>query len=175
MPQHIQSADISVEKLFQSFYAVPDYQREYVWGTEEVEQLLNDILSEISGESPESFPEYFIGSIVVCPGKDGLYDLIDGQQRLTTLYIMLCSIRDRLKELQCGELNTLNLQIASASADIYGNETQRYRLDLQYEDSGNALTCIAKGEPLHNTPTQSIKNIGNAYKVVTKFLASSCP
>lgn len=172
MPQHIQSTDISVDELFQSFYAVPDYQREYVWGTEEVEQLLNDVLSEMSGESPENYPEYFIGSIVICPGKDGLYDLIDGQQRLTTLYIILCSIRDRLEILQDNGLDTLNRQIASASTDISGRETQRYRLDLQYKDSGNALISIARGQPLHNTPTQSIKNIGNAHKVVTKFLAS---
>ena len=172
MPQHIQSTDISVDELFQSFYAVPDYQREYVWGTEEVEQLLKDILGEMSGESPQNYPEYFIGSIVVCPGKNGLFDLIDGQQRLTTLYITLCSIRDRLKNLEDSGLDTLNLQIASASTDIYGNETQRYRLDLQYEDSGNALVCIAKGESIDSKSTQSIKNIFNAHTVVTNFLAS---
>ena len=171
MPQHIKSEDISVNDLFQSFYAVPDYQREYVWGTEEVEQLLNDILSEMSGESPENFPEYFIGSIVVCPGKDGLYDLIDGQQRLTTLYITLCSIRDRLNALKDNGLDTLNRQISSASTDIAGNETQRYRLDLQYEDSGEALVCIATGET-SNESTKSIRNIGNAHRVVTNFLTS---
>ena len=169
MPQHIKSEDISVNDLFQSFYAVPDYQREYVWGTEEVEQLLNDILSEMSGESPENFPEYFIGSIVVCPGKDGLYDLIDGQQRLTTLYITLCSTRDRLNALKDNGLDTLNRQISSASTDIAGNETQRYRLDLQYEDSGEALVCIATGET-SNESTKSIRNIGNAHRVVTNFL-----
>ena len=172
MPQRIQSTDVSVDELFQSFYAVPDYQREYVWGTEQVEQLLNDILSEMSGENPESNPEYFIGSIVVCPGENGLLDLIDGQQRLTTLYLILCSIRDRLQALQEQGFGTLNLQIASASTDLSGNETQRFRLDLQYEDSGDALIQIAKGEPMSSAATQSIKNIGNAHKVVLKFLVS---
>lgn len=87
--QRIQSDDLSISSLFQSFYAVPDYQREYVWETEQVEQLLTDILSEMAGDTPENSPEYFIGSIVVCPGRDGVLDLIDGQQRMTTIYITL--------------------------------------------------------------------------------------
>ena len=65
--QRFQSEGISVAGLFLSFYAVPDYQREYVWGTEQVEQLLNDILGEMSDTAPDQAPEYFIGSIVVCP------------------------------------------------------------------------------------------------------------
>ena len=137
--QRIQSEDISVAGLFQSFYAVPDYQREYVWGTDHVEQLLNDILSEMSGAAPDQAPEYFIGSIVVCPGSNGLLDLIDGQQRMTTLLVTLCAIRDRLIILADSGFSVLNSQIADASVNTSGEETRRYRLDLQYEDSGNAL------------------------------------
>ena len=85
--QRIQSDDSSVASLFQSFYAVPDYQREYVWETEQVEQLLTDLREEMGDGAAPDAPEYFIGSIVVCPGPDGVLDLIDGQQRMTTLYI----------------------------------------------------------------------------------------
>ena len=48
--QTIQSQDINIAQVFQAFYAVPDYQREYVWETEQVEQLLSPrvILNEIS-------------------------------------------------------------------------------------------------------------------------------
>ena len=170
--QRIQSEDITVARLFQSFYAVPDYQREYVWGTEQVEQLLNDILGEMSGTTPDQAPEYFIGSIVVCPARSGLFDLIDGQQRMTTLYVTLCTIRDRLQALDDGGISVLNSQIASASVDASGEETQRYRLDLQYEDSGDALINIAKGEPLDSVVTQSMQNIANAHLVVMEFLNS---
>lgn len=170
--QRIESQDISVAGLFQSFYAVPDYQREYVWSTEQVEQLLTDILGEMTGTDPEHSPEYFIGSIVVCPGQSGLLDLIDGQQRMTTLYVTLCAIRDRLRALGAADSAVLNSQIAAASIDASGDEVRRYRLDLQYEDSGDALTRLADGKEIDGTGTLSMKNIANAHHVVTRFLSS---
>ena len=170
--QRIESADITVSQLFQSFYVVPDYQREYVWGTEQVEQLLNDIHTEMSGTAPDKAPEYFIGSIVVCPGRSALLDLIDGQQRMTTLYITLCAIRDRLQSLGDAGSSVLNSQIAAASVDASGKETLRYRLDLQYEDSGNALVNIADGEPIDYVTTKSTQNIANTHHVVITFLTN---
>lgn len=170
--QRIESQDISVAGLFQSFYAVPDYQREYVWSTEQVKQLLTDILGEMTGTDPEHSPEYFIGSIVVCPGQSGLLDLIDGQQRMTTLYVTLCAIRDRLRALGAADSAVLNSQIAAASIDASGDEVRRYRLDLQYEDSGDALTRLADGKEIDGTGTLSMKNIANAHHVVTRFLSS---
>lgn len=76
--QTIQSQDIKIADVFQAFYVVPDYQREYVWQSEQVEQLLTDINTELQGFEPSKAPEYFIGSIVVCPGAEGVPDLIDG-------------------------------------------------------------------------------------------------
>ena len=68
--------------------------------------------------------------------------------------------------------SVLNSQIADASVDASGEETRRYRLDLQYEDSGNALISIAKGEPIDSVMTLSMRNIANAHHVVTEFLTS---
>ncbi len=173
MTQTIESKDISVEELFQFFYAVPDYQREYVWRTQEVVQLLADIHSEISETDPQGAPEYFIGSIVVCPSHDGaLFDLIDGQQRLTTLFIALCAIRDRIVELGVQPPDLLRSQISSASVDTSGNETHRYRLELQYEDSGDVLVGLADGELPESIHTRSMQNIKNAYNIVASFLRS---
>jgi len=168
--QRIDSADLSVADLFKSFYAVPDYQREYVWGTDEVEQLLTDLNDEMSEDAADQAPEYFIGSIVVCPGNDGVLDLIDGQQRMTTLYVTWCAIRDRLAALGEGGLSVLKSQLADASVDASGQEKQRYRLDLQYEDSGDALTCLAEGKEIEGVMTRSMDNIHNAHHVVTRFL-----
>lgn len=168
--QRIESTDLSISGLFQSFYAVPDYQREYVWSVSEVEQLLTDIAGEMSGDNTATAPEYFIGSVVVCPGRGGVLDLIDGQQRMTTLYITLCAIRDRLLEMGEKGSAVLNSQISDASVDELGQEQQRYRLDLQYEDSGDALEKIARGQPIEQNVTQSMKNMGNAHHVVSRFL-----
>ena len=170
MPQHIQSVDISIDDLFKSFYAVPPYQREYVWETEQVEQLLNDIHAEMS-DAASTPPEYFIGSIVVCPGQNQILDLIDGQQRMTTLYVVLCAIRDQLHALGDSSLDTpLRDKIASSSVALSGAVAHRYRLDLQYEDSGDALIDIAEGRLVGDARTRSMTNIANAHEVVTKFL-----
>jgi hypothetical protein len=170
--QTIQSQDIKIADVFQAFYAVPDYQREYVWETEQVEQLLTDINAELADNDPTAAPEYFIGSIVVCPGGDGVLELIDGQQRMTTLFLTLCAIRDRLKELGESPSDALGHQIAATSVDATGRDHFRYRLDLQYEDSGDILVHIAKGtlDGADSASTRSIANIRNAYTVALDFL-----
>lgn len=170
--QTIQSQDIKVADIFQDFYVVPDYQREYVWEAEQVDQLLNDINSELAGNDPRKAPEYFIGSIVVCPSFDGVLELIDGQQRMTTLFITLCALRDRIKELGEDPPGALNPQIAATSTDASGHDHFRYRLDLQYEDSGDILVRIADGsiDEAEGSSTLSISNIRNAYRVALNFL-----
>lgn len=170
--QRIQSDDSSVASLFQAFYAVPDYQREYVWETEQVEQLLADVYEEMGDAAAQDAPEYFIGSIVVCPGQEGVLDLIDGQQRMTTLYITLCAIRDRLDALGAAPSSVLNSQIADAIVDVTGEERRRYRLDLQYEDSGDALIYLAEGKGIDSPTTQSMRNMRNAHHVITRFLVA---
>ncbi|CAG9933199.1 DUF262 domain-containing protein [Candidatus Nitrotoga arctica] len=170
--QSIQSQDIKISEVFQGFYSVPDYQREYVWQSEQVEQLLTDIYGELNGADPEKAPEYFIGSIVVCPSKNGVFDLIDGQQRMTTLFLILCAIRDRFEVLGYKAPGALAPQIATTSSDAHGRDVFRYRLDLQYEDSGDVLVGIAdkKEDPANGQKTRSIENILNAYSSVMTFL-----
>ena len=170
--QTIQSQDIKIADVFQSFYAVPDYQREYVWETEQVEQLLNDINAELSGNDPTTAPEYFIGSIVVCPGDHNVLELIDGQQRMTTLFLILCAIRDQIRVLKEEPPGALGPQIAATSTDAAGRDHFRYRLDLQYEDSGDILVRIAKRtlDGADGGSTRSIANIRNAYNVSFDFL-----
>jgi len=170
--QTIQSHDVTVADLLQAFYVVPDYQREYVWKTDQVEQLLTDINTELAGSDSTKPPEYFIGSIVICPGANGVLDVIDGQQRLTTVFVTLCAIRDRLQKLGQSPPGALEHQIAATSTDAAGVDHYRYRLDLQYEDSGDVLVQLANGKPSLDgqTKTRSISNILNAYEDVLTFL-----
>ncbi|MEB3005347.1 DUF262 domain-containing protein [Capnocytophaga sp. G2] len=69
-------------------FFVPDYQRGYRWREEEVKQLLDDIYE--NGEK-----NYYLQPIVV-RRKGGNYELIDGQQRLTTIYLILSCIKEIL-------------------------------------------------------------------------------
>ncbi len=114
-----------------------------MWEAEQVEQLLTDVLTEKSDAPPGKAPEYFIGSIVVCPGENGVLDLIDGQQRMTTLFLILCAVRDHLKAAAASVPASLGPQIASTSTNELGQDVFRYPLDLQYEDSGGVIERIA--------------------------------
>lgn len=180
MSKTIDSEDLSLAKVFQSFYRVPDYQREYVWGEkgskgeggDEVEQFLHDIHSEYEAATDKDAPEYFIGTIVVCEGADGIFDLIDGQQRTTTSFLTLCALRDALTELEVEAPSTLDDEIAASSTDWEGNTQHRFRLDLQYEDASGVLTQYGSGFGRSSTRegTRSIRNIASAYDAIREFL-----
>lgn len=68
---------------------VPENQRSYAWTDDEVTQLWDDLLDSIDN----SRPEYFIGPIVAKKLKNSELEIIDGQQRLTTILIMVSAIR----------------------------------------------------------------------------------
>ncbi|MDK9429861.1 DUF262 domain-containing HNH endonuclease family protein [Gallibacterium anatis] len=68
-------------------YIIPIYQRNYAWGRDEIELLIQDI-SEALKNKEDKENNYYIGSLVVAKRKDG-YEVIDGQQRLTTLKLLL--------------------------------------------------------------------------------------
>ncbi len=168
----LESQDLSIGKLFSEFYIVPSYQREYVWQEEQVTNFFEDIYGEFSDRQSDSPSEYFIGSIIVCDHPNGLYEVIDGQQRITTAYVLLCAIRDYLKSIKSDEsIELLNRQISSTDIDEDGNDISRYRVTLQYEDSGGVLEKIASRKKLSNIPeTASSTNIQNAYKNILKLI-----
>lgn len=177
-PLKIESQDLSVGALFKDFYSVPDFQREYVWQREQVEKLLQDLYDEFYDEDGKIVlgPEYFLGSVVACKGEDGTYQLIDGQQRMTTLYLILCVVRDTLRELGAPSSKVLDSQIADAATDprTYA-EVERFRVSLQYEDSEGVLDKIASGCPSQTIPetTTSVKNILSACRDIREFLTTN--
>jgi hypothetical protein len=163
----IESNDLSIGDVLKDFYAVPDYQREYVWKEDQVEQLLADIRSE---QSSDPIAEYFVGSIVTCESKGGRFDLIDGQQRMTTLFVILCAFRDRLIELGHSPGAAVNNLLATEKIDLSGQGSHEIRLDLQYEDAGELLQHLFLDNlPVPKNMTRSMENIKIAYDTATDF------
>ncbi len=73
-------------------FSIPLYQRPYAWTTEEVDELLDDLQSALCRD-PEA--PYFLGSIVLVKNEASpSSEVVDGQQRLTTLTLLLCVLRD---------------------------------------------------------------------------------
>ena len=101
MPETINARELPIVHIFNNNYSfeIPNYQRPYAWEIDQAGELLDDLLHATrdirSDESVGDAPPYFMGSIVVI--KDGdkpLAYVVDGQQRITTLTIMLCILRE---------------------------------------------------------------------------------
>ncbi len=72
------------------FYQVPDYQRPYVWDKDHLGALIDDLVGSYTNNRED---EYFCGSIVIVKNqKDNRWDVVDGQQRLTSFIILACTI-----------------------------------------------------------------------------------
>jgi uncharacterized protein with ParB-like and HNH nuclease domain len=84
----------TLKQIFEHKYLVPLYQRNYAWEADEISQLLQDLYENFkkaksSQRSGQFTLNYFIGSLVVLKRRDNYFEVIDGQQRLTTLSILL--------------------------------------------------------------------------------------
>jgi uncharacterized protein with ParB-like and HNH nuclease domain len=90
---NIKPSESTIRKIFESgFYKIPRFQRPYSWDRGNIEEFWSDV-SAGTGSS------YFIGSMVFYQkGKDEIH-VVDGQQRLTTITILLAALRDKLSEL----------------------------------------------------------------------------
>ena len=99
----IDSAKVVIQEVFSRFwFRIPDYQRAYVWGKDEIAELIDDV-NYASKHNPDG--QYFLGSMVLrkaTRNEDSVsfeeHELLDGQQRLTTLMLMLACIRDRVTD-----------------------------------------------------------------------------
>ena len=173
----IESNDLAIAQIFKDFYAVPDFQREYVWDREHVEKLLEDVLDEFYDEDARLIegPEYFLGSIVSCRDHAGIFQLIDGQQRMTTIYLVLCAARDALRDVADKPTRVLEAQISDAYSDPKtGEDLERHRLTLQYEDSGGILEKLVRADqPVSDLPetTESVRKILAAYRTIREFFS----
>ncbi|HIP33204.1 MAG TPA: DUF262 domain-containing protein [Bacteroidia bacterium] len=76
----------------EKFYQIPDYQRPYSWNKDNLSDLIDDLVTAYLENKDET---YFCGSLVLVNNNiANRYDIIDGQQRITTFTILSCIFRD---------------------------------------------------------------------------------
>jgi uncharacterized protein with ParB-like and HNH nuclease domain len=143
----------------------------------EIQQLLEDINDEIDAGS---IHEYFIGIVLVSPTDEkSRYEVIDGQQRLTTLFPLLCSLRNRFR----GEPQeqTLNELISTGYTTKQGDTATSLKLAPRYENASEVINKIVE---LADQPDKtragiqasgiktygSIENLIDAYETIHRFL-----
>lgn len=133
------------ETLFdtEAHYVIPRYQRAYAWEDKEIVQLIDDI--------NDSTGDYYIGSLVVAKvkGKVETYEVVDGQQRLTTLYLLLHYL------VSCGRLEGEVGKTLSFDCRPNSNYTLAHIQDLLSEE-----------KPLADNEDRLEQSIMNGLKVI---------
>ncbi len=181
MAHTIDSDKIYIKDVFEKWFRIPKYQRPYVWEKDHVHDLLDDI-SHAQKQNNKS--EYFLGSIVLQKRKiDGPqeyfeYDLLDGQQRLTTLLLLTAVIRDITENKKLIEKCQSSIY---QSEDPWDNIPERLRIvfDIRddvsrfVEDHVRDFEGTKKTDKLKKIASDSkitsIKNMANAILVIRDF------
>lgn len=107
-------------------YIIPAYQRPYSWSSDNAEQLIDDVYeSYLSDEK-----EYFIGSMICINKGDNTFEVVDGQQRLTTLSIIVSELKKLIEHQGVKD----DLQKRVLPIDVYSDETDEPRLVVRSKE-----------------------------------------
>jgi Protein of unknown function DUF262/Protein of unknown function (DUF1524) len=122
-------------------YEIPPYQRPYSWEQENVQQLLEDVWEAYeAGDS-----EYFIGSLITIEKeRDRRYDVVDGQQRLTTLNLIFARLRDCISD----EAVKADLGKRILPRNVYTGEAETPRLLLRKKDQAFFRKHVLEAQPV---------------------------
>lgn len=105
-------------------YRIPHYQRGFRWEPQQVEQLLEDIWEFTRRENPQPDDFYCLQPLVLRPAGGGAYEVVDGQQRLTTLLLILRHFNTRLAEKYRQKLYTLEYETKPNLLELLKNPTE---------------------------------------------------
>jgi uncharacterized protein with ParB-like and HNH nuclease domain len=163
----IEADDKEVQDIFSlGYFKIPRFQRPYSWGIDEVESFWDDIISEKSDN-------YFIGSMVAYQTQKPYFGIVDGQQRLTTITLLLSVIRNGF--LKLGEENLakgVHKYVEKANIDnedefILNSETSfPYLQDHIQSYNGFNLDCEAGVEE---------QKLEKAFDILTKKVSYHIP
>ena len=145
-------------------FIIPPFQRNYEWTIEQCEELFNDIISSYKNKK-----SHYLGNIVYYVGKNNgasynEFIIVDGQQRVTTILLLLCALRDSIEDQSVFE---------SVNKRYLINDTgdNRFRIRLkQTSYDTKSFTSIIDKTPIENDDNNVSKN----YYYFKKIL-SSCP
>ena len=157
------------ELLDKAKYAIDFYQREYAWKERQVRELIDDLTGKFldsyapshSRHEVEGYGHYFLGSIVISH-KRGQRFIVDGQQRLTTLTLLLIHLH-RLQEDRDERVDVQNL--------VYSEKFGRKSFNLDVSDRVEVMQKLMAGDPIEaNGESESVRNIAARYGNIADHL-----
>ena len=142
-------------------FAIDYYQREYRWETKQVTELLDDLCGTFSDNFKEGddrnavqqYGRYFLGSVIICD-RDGQKYIIDGQQRMTTLTLLLIFIYHLLDEAQKTQLAEL----------IFTTKFGKKSFNLDVEERNSCMKAIFDGENITETTQNILQRPANCHR-----------
>ncbi|HEY3566879.1 MAG TPA: DUF262 domain-containing protein [Thermoanaerobaculia bacterium] len=148
-------------------YSIDYYQREYKWQKKQVTELLEDLADKFLESHEEGaersavaeYGHYFLGSIIISD-KDGQKFIIDGQQRLTTLTLLLIFLHHELRDEQKGQIADL----------IFSQKYGKRSFNLDVPERTPCMEALYKGEELTDSEVpESITNILGRYSDIEEL------
>jgi uncharacterized protein with ParB-like and HNH nuclease domain len=150
-------------------YSIDYYQREYKWGEKQVKELIDDLSAQFlqayqpghSREKVESYGHYFLGSIIISR-KDGINYLVDGQQRLTTISLLLIYLNNLRKQ-------NPNLSVTSIDELIYSEKFGKKSFNLNVAERAACMEALFEQQPFESSDQpESVRNIAIRYEEITQ-------
>lgn len=154
-------------------YGLDFYQREYSWEDAQVGELIDDLAGRFLDEFDRShertfvnsYRPYFLGPIVTA-NRDGIRYLVDGQQRITTLSLLLIYVRRLLVEDFREDAEALNTLIFSTA---FGRKT----FNIDVEERQGCMDAIFEGEEFDpSDEPESVRNLWNRYQTIVERFPS---
>ena len=137
---------LTISELAQFDFYIPSYQRGYRWTNLEVEDLLNDIdefvPKEVNGTDEKTW--YCLQPIVIKGRSDKSYEVIDGQQRLTTIYLIWYYLNQDFVEARRDKLFTLDYSTREKSKLFLNNPEKKDESNIDFFFMHNAYETIEK-------------------------------
>lgn len=169
--KEIKGKEKSIRMLLENArFSIDFYQREYKWEAKQLQELIEDLTGKFGDSYQEgddrfaiqNYENYFLGSIILCE-KEGTKFIIDGQQRLTTITLLLIFLKNHLKnEKQKIKLSSL------VFSDVYGKES----FNIDVEDRKACMNTLFSGQTCDTTnATESVQNIVNRYFEIEPLLS----
>lgn len=149
-------------------FLIPDYQRPYAWEANECQTLWDDIFSfafpDNNKDSFKSSDEYFLGTIVTYRNEDGQSEVIDGQQRLTTVLLLLRAFFDRFERMSDQPSQDMRKNISQCiwRTDEFGNaDMENLKIDSEVatdDEKESFLSILRQGKSDPSDNSRYLKN-----------------
>lgn len=175
----------TIKSLFsdkRSDFLIPDYQRPYAWGETECQTLWDDIFSfAIPEDDADKFnaeDEYYLGPIVTFKNQQGKQEIIDGQQRLTTLMLLLRAFYQRSGSMQDKGTRSMRKMIEQCiwkTNEFDEPDLDALKIDSEVatdDDKSEFLEILKQGKALANFKSRYADNYRFFEQKISSFLES---